>query len=249
MVRRPLAVPLFLALMAFSAASHGQAPQEAKPAAAKLPLRFIQKAEVAVSNQSTYSVSAFQTALGKALADQMGRPVVYVGLPRKRLIAGLEAGEGDLVCGYVPDWLAGQFDWSHPFIPVADLVITSPRVPELHSVAELKGKRVGTVLGFRYPELEEQLGADFKRDDGPSNDVSLHKLLAGRYDYLVTTRSLVDNYTAKGELPPGIHVLVVKEFHTMCAVSRHGNVGVDEVNAAIDAIVRNGTLTVLLRVR
>jgi polar amino acid transport system substrate-binding protein len=245
-----LAITFMCTLTCLGAATSSHAWQIGNASASPKPaLRYIQKAEVSVSTKSTYSVSSFQTSLGKALADQMGRPVQFVGLPRKRLISGLEAGEGDILCGYLPAWISGQFDWSRPFIPVSDLVLASDRVPEPRDIGELKGKRIGTVLGFRYPELEQQLGRDFKRDDGPSNDVSLHKLLAGRYDYLATTRSLVDAYASRGQLPRNSHILVVKEFQTMCAISRHGNVTPDELNAAIDVVVKSGTLSKLLRAR
>jgi polar amino acid transport system substrate-binding protein len=218
-------------------------------AAGKRDLRVMQKAEISPTGEAIASVGRFQMALGAALADQMRLPVRYVDLPRKRMIAALETGEGDILCGYLPGWLAGAFDWTRPFIPVAEVVVSGAGVAQARSIAELKGKRIGTTLGFQYPELEQQLGSDFVRDDALSDELSLRKMLAGRFDYSVATKSMMDSHARKGDLPEGLHMLVIKQFQTMCAVSRRGHAGVDEVNAAIDAIARNGVLAKLIRER
>jgi ABC-type amino acid transport substrate-binding protein len=191
----------------------------------------------------------FQKSLGRALATAAGRPVRYLELPRNRMTAALEAGDGDILCGYLPAWLPGALDWSKPFIPVTDVVVSSDRVPALHAIGELKGRRVGTVLGFRYPDFEQALGAGFVRDDGPSESVSMQKMVAGRFDYVIATMATVHTQTERGVLAPNANVLVVKDFKTMCAISRRGHVTPAELNAAIDIIERSGELERLLRTR
>ncbi len=219
--------------------------------AAAVPARelvVIHKTQI-VAGIAPKSDEHFQTSLGHALAEAMGRPVRFLGLPRKRLASALEAGEGDIVCGYLPEWLPGAFDWSRGFIPVGDVVVSAPGVAPPHAIEDLRGKRVGTVLGFRYPDFDTVLGKDFVRDDGLSESRSLQKMLAGRFDHVITTRITVNNQIRSGALPRNVHVLVTKDFLTMCAVSRHGHVTTADVNAAIDAIERNGTVDKLQRSR
>ncbi|MES2160637.1 MAG: transporter substrate-binding domain-containing protein [Pseudomonadota bacterium] len=211
-------------------------------------LRYVQKSEERPSPDKR-ELSRFQEALGKALARQMGRPVRFISLPRKRMLAALEGGEGDILCGYVPAWVKGDVYWSRPFIPTSEVLVSSNRVSAPRTLEELKGKRIGTVLGFRYPEVEQRLGADFVRDDAPSSDLTLLKWQAGRYDYFLAARNMIDSQAAKGALPAGYHLLVINEYQSMCAVAKQGNAGIDEVNTAIDAIEKNGELARLLRLR
>ena len=237
---RPLVISLLAALTL--------APSAHASDAAKAELRYVEKSEERAAAGKP-DPRRFQEALGNALARQMGRPVRFVSLPRKRMIGALENGEGDILCGYVPAWIKGDVYWSRAFIPTSEVLVASSRVPAPHALEDLKGKRIGTVLGFRYPEVEQRLGADFVRDDAPSPELALLKWQAGRYDYFLAARNMIDNQAATGALPAGYHLLVVNEYLSMCAVARKANVGVDEVNAAIDAIEKSGELARLLRLR
>jgi polar amino acid transport system substrate-binding protein len=234
-------------LLAWS--SHADPGERAGSGVPSTPLRVLQKQEAHAIGTTPSSTERFQMALGKQLAAQMHRAAFFVELPRNRLAAALETGEGDILCGYLPEWLAGGFDWSRPFIPVSDVVASLRRVAAPRSIADLRGKRIGTVLGFHYPEIEAGLGADFVRDDAVSDAMSLQKMLAGRFDYVLTTKSTVDSQTRRGNVPRGLNILVIKEFRTMCAVSRHGNVSTGDVNGAIDALEKSGALEKLLLMR
>lgn len=203
-------------------------------------LVFIQKEETE-QKAGGAAGGRFQSALGKALAERMGRTVRYLDLPRKRFSDALESGEGDVLCGYQPEWMPGAFDWSRPFIPVVEVLVTAARVPAPAALGDLKGKRIGTVLGFVYPELDKALGKDFVRDDAPSTNSSLRKLMAGRFDYMVTTMPMINSHIKDGEASVPLHPpLVIKEFQTQCAVSRRGNVKVEELNKAIDGLLKSG---------
>ncbi len=195
------------------------------------------------------SAKRFQTNLGKVIGEHLHRPVRFLDLPRNRMVAALENGDGDILCGYLPQWLAGDVDWSVGFIPVVELVASTLRVAAPATLADLKGKRIGTVLGFKYPELEAALGKDFVRDDALSEESSLRKILAGRFDYIATTKAVIDWHLLHDDLPVRLNTIVVHEFSTKCAVSRHGRVTLDEVNKAIEGVVKSGELARLLRER
>ncbi|MES2072555.1 MAG: transporter substrate-binding domain-containing protein [Pseudomonadota bacterium] len=211
-------------------------------------LVVIQREETSQNLADFAAGGRFQTKLGEMLAERMGRSPRFLDLPRKRMIDALESGDGDILCGYLPEWLPGAFDWSRPFIPVVQVVISASRAQRPLAISDLRGKRIGTVLGFSYPELEQELGKDFLRDDGPSMDSSLRKLAAGRFDHMVTTTSVLNAHLKQGDLPLPLHPpLVVKEFNTQCAVSRRGRIKLDELNKAIDSLAKSGELARLLQ--
>ncbi|TFW17082.1 substrate-binding periplasmic protein [Duganella callida] len=217
-------------------------------ATAKAPLRYVEKADGNLpANRKGRPL--FQDALGAAMARQLGRPVKYVQLPRKRVMAALENGDGDVLCSYLPQWLPGEVEWSKPFLPVSEVVMSSPRVAPLAALDDLRGKTIGTVLGFRYPELEKTLGKDFVRDDAPSTMLSIRKWSAGRFDYVITPRTVVDSFSAEKIIAPGYHLLTVYEVKTMCAISRKSSISVAEFNAAIEALEKNGELTQIMKLR
>jgi ABC-type amino acid transport substrate-binding protein len=217
-------------------------------AAEKPPLRYLQKVD-GMMTPDQQKTTVFQDRLGAALAHQLGRQVKYIALPRRRLMAALENGEGDILCSYLPEWLPGQVDWSRAFIPTSEVVVSSPHVKPPATVAELRGQRLGTVSDYQYPELEKIIGNDYVRDDAPTSVMSIRKWRAGRVDYLVTQRSVVNQQIAEGNLPPGSHVLVVHEVKARCAVSRKSKITADEVNAAINAMEKSGELAGILKLR
>jgi ABC-type amino acid transport substrate-binding protein len=217
-------------------------------AADKSPLRYVEKIDAMLSS-TQQKPSAFQQKMGDALARQLGRPVQFVQLPRTRIMAALENGDGDVLCSYLPEWTPGDVDWTRSFIPVIELVLTLPNVKPPTSIEDLRGKRLGTVLGFRYPTLEKALGKDFIRDDAPTSTLSLRKWRGGRFDHIVTPRSVINLHMHDGMLPPGYHAMTISEVKTKCAVSRKSKITVDEVNAAINALEKSGELAGILKLR
>ncbi|NYE63183.1 ABC-type amino acid transport substrate-binding protein [Duganella sp. 1224] len=217
-------------------------------AADKTPLRYLQKVD-GMLTPDQQQITKFQDQLGAALARQLKRPLQYIELPRRRLMAALENGDGDILCSYLPEWLPGAVDWTRAFIPTSEVVLSSPRVKAPATLTDLRGQRLGTVLGYQYPELEKFLGNDYVRDDAPTSMMSVRKWLAGRVDYLVTQRTTVNRQLAAGGLPDGYHMLVVYEVKAKCAVSRKSQITVEEVNAAINAMEKSGELAGILRLR
>jgi ABC-type amino acid transport substrate-binding protein len=217
-------------------------------AAEKPPLRYLQKVD-GMMTPDQQQTTLFQDKLGAALAHQLGRQVKYIALPRRRLMAALEHGEGDILCSYLPEWLPGAVDWTRAFIPTSEVVVSSPHVKPPATVADLRGLRLGTVVGYQYPELEKIIGNDYIRDDAPTSVMSIRKWRAGRVDYLVTQRSAVNRQLAEGRLPPGYHVLVIYEVKAKCAVSRKSQITVDEVNAVINAMEKSGEMAGILKLR
>ncbi|TFW18407.1 substrate-binding periplasmic protein [Duganella callida] len=191
-------------------------------------------------------VAGFHKDLGTALASRLGREAEFVLLPRKRIAMALDAGQADLICLYLPAWLPGDFGWSHGFFPVSEIVVTDSSVRPPHGLAELKGHPIATILGYRYPELDAAMGADFKRDDGHSSSGNLRKIGAGRLHHAITQQSTLDYYLKVGEKLSLHPPLVVKNYKAQCALSPRGQVNVGQLNKAIDQIVKDGSVARIL---
>lgn len=188
-------------------------------------------------------VGGIQYDLGQALAKAMGRNAKFETLPRQRMVRALEKGSVDLICSYIPQWLPGQFGWSQPFLPMVEVLLTSVAVGRPRKLSDVSGQTIGTVLGYKYPALEQLLGNGFIRDDGPTTEASLRKLAVGRMDHVVTSEYIYHYRLKHGDSPLAVHEpLVIKRNMTQCAVSPKGRVTVADVNAGIAQMVRNGTV-------
>jgi polar amino acid transport system substrate-binding protein len=166
--------------------------------------------------------------LGAAIAHQLGREARFVSMPSKRVGMAMRNNEADAVCYVLPQWMDGQFHWSRPLLPNAAILVAHPDAPPIRTLKDLAGKKVGTVNGYRYPELDALLGKDFLRDDAPSTEHSLNKLAAGRTRYAIVGKSMLEyrqrtdkrfkiridhvfaGITAQCALAPGSRVLPVQ---------------------------------------
>lgn len=184
--------------------------------------------------------------IGEALAKAMGRTPKFLALPRKRIPLALQSGDADILCGYAPEWLDGQFGWSQPFYPQYEVVLSDRRSSRPSTVADLAGQQVGTVFGFSYPELDRALGKDFNRVDAPSIELNFRKLGAGRLHHIVTMKSWADYRLKQGEPGLALHPpLVVTTYMTRCAVSPKAKIDVAEVDRAVARIVKDGAVAAI----
>ncbi len=181
--------------------------------------------------------------LGFALGKELNRKPVFLLLPRNRIGLALESGEGDLACQFRPEWLTGRFDWTIPFMPNGVLLISDLHVSEPNSLAKLANVPIGTVLGFSYPEVDQILGARFLREETRSASLNLKKIEAGRMHYALVGELFFYYQKKIGQFKTPIHKpVVVTHYIAQCAVSRHGQVKVTDINSAIEKIQKNNEL-------
>jgi polar amino acid transport system substrate-binding protein len=192
-------------------------------------------------------VDGIHRDIGVGLARHMKRTPKFMSLPRKRVVRALESGAADVMCSYVPEWLDGTFAWSQPFIPIVEVLIADRSVERPRDISELSGKPIGTVLGYQHPEIKAVLGDGFVRADGPTTESNLRKVAAGRVKYAVTGKSFLEWRMKQGDLPLSLHPpLVVKSYMGQCAVSLKGRAKVADVDRAISAMLRDGTIDVIV---
>ncbi|MBB5202798.1 ABC-type amino acid transport substrate-binding protein [Inhella inkyongensis] len=205
--------------------------------ATEMPMALVQDNQV---------VGGMNHALGRVLAQRMGHELRYIAVPRKRVLEALERGDADFVCTYLPAWLPGPLQWSQAFFRQQDVLVTRAEVPAPRRLQDLRGQRIGTVLGFVYVELERALEAEFLRDDAPNALANLRKLAAGRLDHAVVEGRLLSHVLAQTQPALKLHPrLPVSSLLTQCALGPKAAVSLAELNQAIDVARRDGSLQAL----
>lgn len=208
----------------------------------------------AVSNGSAMPMTRFEQGeltggmlkgVGDALAGELRMKPRYLVIPRKRAADPLYSGEAHILCDLHPEWLPDpRLAWSQAIFTNQQVIATRAGTPPPARLGELADKPVGTILGYRYPEIESALGKSFVRDEATSDDVNLNKLLRGRFDYLATNGFYYD-YQRKTH-PEGKDLnrrtYRVVTFDTYCAIAKDGPLKLARVDAAIAALHRRGTI-------
>jgi len=186
--------------------------------------------------------------LAQLLGERLGREPRFLVLPRRRVAQALASGEADLLCDYLPAWLPGPFAWSRPFLPGAYWVVTRRDREAPASLAALVSRRVGTVRGYAYPELQAQLGAANWREDAPNADASLRMLALGRVDHAAVSQRFLQYQQRIGSFTVPLHApLPVSSYQTQCALSPRSSIRLGALNQALGEIVGDGSLERLLQ--
>lgn len=132
----------------------------------------------------------------QSLSRQVGREPEYHVLPRLRVQAALERGEVDIRCYAAQAWvphLSGDYFWSLPILYQRDLLIASAETAAGPYPGQFDNETIGTVLGYNYPDLQYLFdNHQLIREDARNQEQTLRKLVAGRYNYAVSSQLVLD---------------------------------------------------------
>jgi membrane-bound lytic murein transglycosylase MltF len=106
----------------------------------------------------------------KELNGKLGNPVtkvnvVFIPVPRDRLVPWLLEGRGDIAGGHlaITSERLAQVDFSIPLMAeIREVVVTGPHGPPLERLEDLSGKRVVYRIESSYEESLEQLNQQFR---------------------------------------------------------------------------------------
>lgn len=185
---------------------------------------------------------------GDALGGLLSLQPRYLILPRTRVEGALLRGHADLFCDLRPEWLDNQtFLWSDAIISNRMIVAMRRETPLPDSLRAIAGLRVGTVRGYRYPEVEH-LRPRIERDNAANDSQNLEKLLLRRFDFIFTNRIYFD-YQRKvhpERTRLAAYSLKITDFDTYCAVRADGRLGISDLNQAIATLKSRGTIQAIL---
>ena len=189
-------------------------------------------------------VDGLQHDIATELGHRLGRTLRFRVVPRRRVGPLLLAGdEADLICTYLPAWLAEPLQWSRPFWTTASSSSRPRRRPPPGRLQDVAGQRIGTIAGFEYSQAATVLGKGFLRDDGPNLESLLRKLALGRVDHALVGRASFEYLLRRGEVPLALHTpLLVAQWRTACALSPHAPLALADLDAALAAMQADGSL-------
>jgi polar amino acid transport system substrate-binding protein len=186
-----------------------------------------------------------------AIAAELNRIPVNVMSSRKRAELFIEDGRVDIRCLTAPDWVPDKslYYWPRPFYKIQEVLAGSSKVPLIKSLADLKGRSIGTVLGYHYRILQPLFDTGTAlRDDAPIEMLALKKQLFGRTDYFVI-RHLDLQY--QQQINPESRTLraspfVVDDQSIYCAIPKNGHIILAEYERAQAKLLQAGILEKIL---
>jgi ABC-type amino acid transport substrate-binding protein len=184
--------------------------------------------------------------MGDALARRLGRHASYLNAGTDTVQPLLTSGRADAMCHVLPLWIDGDYQWTKPLFPDAEMVVGYGDAPHLRSLKDLRDKRVGTVAGYRYPRVEQVLGRHFARVDAPSMEHNLQSVVKGAVPYTIISEATLAYLRRSDASLPLRPELVFAAFKTQCAVSRNSKVPFADVTRALDAMLKDGSIDQIL---
>lgn len=187
--------------------------------------------------------------LGEAIASELKLKPTWILLPKNRIAPSIVSGDIDVICHIHKIWQNGIRDdvfWSDDLYTSENVIIhTNPK--SIQKIKDLQGERVGTVLNFIYQDLEPAfVSKQIIREDAPTNQSNIQKLIHGRLDYVVMSSIEYDYYS---HIYPILREsdLKMDSIRTKCALSKKSKISLSQLNRAIDSIKKNGIYLKILK--
>jgi ABC-type amino acid transport substrate-binding protein len=184
---------------------------------------------------------------GDVLAQRLGRRPVYLNADSPEVTPALSSGRADAMCYVLPFWIDGDYHWSAPLFPDAEMIAARNDMPHMRSLKDLRDKPVGTVVSYKYHRVEQVLGARFKRVDAANMEANIQQMVAGKVPYTMISEATL-NYQHRSN--PASHKvradLVFSAYKAQCAFSKQSGVPFEEVSRAIDTLLKDGSIDRIL---
>lgn len=184
--------------------------------------------------------------LGDAIAQRMGRKAAYLSVAGDQVGAVLSKGKADGICYVRPFWIDGNFDWTRPVIPDAELIASVPDAPVVRSLLDLRDRPVGTVLSYRYPRVEQVLGLRFVRRDSATMEENLRRMMEGSVRHTIIGQATLAYQLKVNKSLKLRPDLMFASFTAQCAFSKRGNVSFSDVNNAVNTLIDDGSVEAIL---
>lgn len=217
------------------------------------PIRAI----VSSTNASPYAIfqndnlhSGIAKDILDTLAQRSFRDINYLDLPRARVELWLESGQADIACFLNPDWVAQpqQLGWSPVLFMTKQVFIRQASSAPITRAMDLHQRRIGTVRGFSYPELEALFSSgQAVRDDAADLTANIERLREGRIDAVMSVDLHVDYFQVVKNNPDfAIDLMWAKPAPTYCALSKHNLSNYNQLKNDLTDLVDTGAMKAIL---
>ncbi|AFY00818.1 substrate-binding periplasmic protein [Bdellovibrio bacteriovorus] len=182
--------------------------------------------------------------IGVELLKEIGFTTTTVTIPKKRLTQAFKTKKVQMICHMNESWQSLKTDvlWSTDLYRNRDVIVTLEKT-EIH---KLEGKTIGTLVNYRYPKLESYFERHFViREDAPTTQSNLLKLLNRRIDYAIMTDIEYNYFKIRH---PKISKLNfdLGEVRAKCVISKDAGIPISNLNAAIDKFKRSGRFETII---
>jgi cystine transport system substrate-binding protein len=148
-------------------------------------------------------LEGFDVDVAKAVATRLGVKPQFVTTEWSGILAGLQAGKFDMIVNQVAITPARQqvLDFSQPYVySSAQLLQREKDSRPFRSLDDLKGLKMGVVLGSNYADLVKTVSA-IDAQTYPGEAEILRDLATGRLDAAVNDRLMVPYLIRNSHLP------------------------------------------------
>ncbi len=157
------------------------------------PLRAVvsqtNTAPYAIFDQHNQLAGGVAKELLDDLAARLKKPVLYLDLPRGRVVEWLVTDKADISCFLNPQWVPATYklSWTPVLFYTRQYIVRRVEDSPVRSNQDLFRKRIGTTRGFSYPELQPLFETNAAvRDDAESLEKNIQRLEQGRLDLVMT---------------------------------------------------------------
>ncbi len=233
-----------LVLLFFCFSAHGKDLRWIIGESNTLPLALVEKGQIK---------EGILKDVAESLAKDLKRKLVFVVLPRGRVVQYLQEDRADGLCYIRPEWFKDdkeKLQWTDVLFTNREIVIQRLGSKEIESFKELKGKEIGTVLNYTYGKLESLIGEPIKRSDAPNMSSNFLKLESERTQYAVTDEFsyryfLLQRIERKKTLSQS--AVIVDDLEIRCALSKKSSVSLAQVNRSLLKMNKSGHIDEVLR--
>ncbi|MDH4570989.1 amino acid ABC transporter substrate-binding protein [Pseudomonas sp. BN414] len=197
-------------------------------------------------------LGGFILHLGERIAKDLSIKVSFVETPNKRIEESLKNGRIHLICNSNPEWMvdASAYHWSPSLFEEEDALLQHRDSPRIASLADLKGKVLGTSLGFAYsmPLMEAFANKDVERKDVRDLDTRLNLLSHKRLDAIIDMRrALAYELAVRPDAPLVFSPWIVERYQLHCAYSGQLPIPAEQLDAALQRLRDSGEIESLLQ--
>ncbi len=186
------------------------------------------------------------------ISHELDINLAFVKTPRKRTERYLENNTIHLILITNPAWLSNsdKLQWSEPlFIEKDILVVNSKNKADYRSLADLRGLIIGTIRGYKYPNLQPYFDKEyFIRYDVSNLTVNFIRLALQRVDALVDADILINYHLKKSKNVDTYRVLplLISEQNIQAALSPQAPISITQLNQVIEKLKKEGVIEAIL---
>ena len=193
----------------------------------------------------------FTRQLGERVAQRLGLSLRFVETPNRRIDGFMASGHIHVICNSNPEWDSKpeRYHWSPALFEEQDVLLQRDDRPAIRDFAELRGKTLGTSLGYVYADdlMQAFAAGEIRREVTRDLASRVQMLKRSRLDAAVDMRRPLLYLTRQHpELGLSVSPLVLQSYRMHCIYGGQLPVPVESMDRVLDEMVRDGSIGRLL---